>query len=343
MAVQHDNQFQIGPIPVEGRAILAPMSGVTDLVFRRIARRFGASLVISEMTASADLVKGDTEAVIRAQGSGITPHVIQLVGCDPYWMGEAARRAEAAGANIIDINMGCPAKHVVGVQSGSALMRDADLAKRLMESVVKAVAVPVTVKMRLGWDASSLNAPNLARSAQEIGLQAVTVHGRTRQQFYKGQADWRAISPVVEVLDIPVIANGDIGSFDDAKACLVESKAAAVMIGRAALGQPWLVGHVASALAGAKVAELPIDVKVDAMIEHYEGLLALYGRDIGIRHARKHLAAFSNILNENVDDKGLDKNEQLALVTSESPVIVIGLLNSLVSRLGNTTLMEAAQ
>src|SRR5688500_16846081 len=231
--------WAIGPVPLAGRALLAPLSGVTDVVFRRIARRFGAALVVSEMVASDEFVLGADEARLRAEGDGISPHVIQLAGCEPRWIGEAARLAEASGAAIIDINMGCPAKRVTGGYAGSALMRDLDLATALIGAAVRAVSVPVTVKMRLGWDHASLNAPELARRAAAVGVAAVTVHGRTRQQFYKGAADWGLIADVARAVGVPVIANGDIGCLRSAREALRKSGAAAVMVGRAAIGQPW--------------------------------------------------------------------------------------------------------
>src|SRR5918998_51836 len=196
-------EFEIGPIKVGAGTMLAPLSGVTDVAFRRIAKRLGAGLVVSEMVASDELVKGSDEAQLRADGAGIEPHVVQLAGCDPAWMARAVKVAEDAGARLIDINMGCPAKRVIGGYAGSALMRDLDHASRLIEATVAAASVPVTVKMRLGWDHGSLNAPELARRAEALGVSAVTVHGRTRQQFYKGQADWSAIAPVVEAVRRP--------------------------------------------------------------------------------------------------------------------------------------------
>src|SRR5829696_5641431 len=215
--------FSIGSVQVGSAAILAPLSGVTDVAFRRIAKRLGAGLVVSEMVASDELVQGSEEAQLRSEGAGIEPHVVQLAGCEPYWMAEAARVAEGAGARIIDINMGCPAKRVIGGYAGSALMRDLDHACRLIEATVEAATIPMTVKMRLGWDHGTINAPELARRAEGLGVQAVTIHGRTRQQFYKGKADWKAIAAVVRNVGIPVIANGDIGSVEDAKRCLSAS------------------------------------------------------------------------------------------------------------------------
>src|SRR5436853_1771561 len=205
------NPLAIGPIPLPNRVILAPMSGVTDAPFRRLVARLGAGLVVSEMTASDALASGDPQAQLRAEGQGVGVRVVQLAGCEARWMAEGARVAEGAGAEIIDINMGCPAKRVTNGYAGSALMRDLDLALRLIEAVIGAVRVPVTVKMRLGWDHASLNAAELARRAEALGTSAVTVHGRTRQQFYKGNADWRLIAEVARSVAIPVIANGDIG------------------------------------------------------------------------------------------------------------------------------------
>lgn len=319
--------FSIGPVQVSNRAVLAPLSGVTDLAFRKIARRFGAGLVVSEMVACDDFVEGATEARLRAAGEGVDPHVVQIAGCDPAWMAAAAQLAERTGATIIDINMGCPAKRVTGGEAGSALMRDLDHAARLIEATVAAVSLPVTVKMRLGWDEHSLNAPVLARRAQDLGARAVTVHGRTRRQFYKGRADWTAIAAVCEAVRIPVIANGDIGSTEDARRCLAASKAAAVMVGRAAMGRPWLVGRIAAELAGRAWAEPAAATKADAAIEHYDGLIALYGRNVGVRHARKHLAAYADAAKE----AGFVVPRELrdTLVRTEEPGVVLRLLRQL--------------
>ncbi|MGW5956470.1 tRNA dihydrouridine synthase DusB [Methylorubrum thiocyanatum] len=300
--------------------LLAPLSGVTDLHMRRLAQRLGASAVVSEMVAAAELAKGDAESQVRAEGAGISPHVVQFAGCAPAPMAEAARIAVANGADAIDINMGCPAKTVTGGESGSALMRDLDHAARLLEAVRGAVAVPVTVKMRLGWDHASLNAPELARRAEALGLNGVTVHGRTRQQFYKGRADWSAIRAVVEAVDIPVIANGDVTSLDEARACLRESGAAGVMIGRAAVGRPWLVGEIAAGLAGRAVVPLSAEARAAAACEHYEGLIALYGAAMGVRHARKHLAAYADA------DGALSADDRRRLVTTTDPAEALRLL-----------------
>jgi nifR3 family TIM-barrel protein len=322
--------FRIGPVDIGVVTVLAPLSGVTDVVFRRIAKRLGAGLVVSEMVASNELVQGSEEAQIRAEGAGIEPHVIQLAGCEPRWMAEAARIAEGAGAGIIDINMGCPAKRVIGGYAGSALMRDLDHACRLIEATVQAATVPVTVKMRLGWDHRTINAPELARRAEALGVQAVTVHGRTRQQFYKGEADWSAIAPVVQAVDIPVIANGDIGSVDDAQHCLAASGAAAVMVGRSAVGRPWLVGQIGAALQGRHIPDPSPEEMTGIAVEHYGGLLSLYGEKVGIRHARKHLAAYVDAAV--ASGFHIAPNARSALVTSEEPKTVINLLFSLYAR-----------
>ncbi|HST95792.1 MAG TPA: tRNA dihydrouridine synthase DusB [Microvirga sp.] len=320
-------EFELGPIKVGTGTVLAPLSGVTDVAFRRIAKRLGAGLVVSEMVASDELVKGSDEAQLRAEGAGIEPHVVQLAGCDPAWMARAVKVAQDAGARIIDINMGCPAKRVIGGYAGSALMRDLDHACRLIDATVEAAAVPVTVKMRLGWDQATINAPELARRAEGLGVKAVTVHGRTRQQFYKGEADWSAIAHVVEAVGIPVIANGDIGTIADARRCLAASGARAVMVGRAAVGRPWLVGQIGAALQGKVLPDPSPDIMAGIAVEHYEGLLGLYGEATGIRHARKHLAAYADVAVQSGFQ--VAPAVRRALVTSEEPRTVVALLRSL--------------
>ena len=264
------------------RVVLAPMSGVSDLGMRRVAQDFGASLTITEMVDSDFYTSGEQASRVKADGHGIAGHVVQIAGCDPVTLAEAARLAEAEGAAMVDINMGCPAKKVVGGLAGSALMRDLDQAVALVRAVVGAVAVPVSLKMRLGWDDASRNAPELARRAEAEGVAMLTVHGRTRCQFYKGVADWAAIRAVVDEVDIPVVANGDCASAADARAMLAASGAAAVMVGRAAVGRPWLVGAIGRALAEGGEAETPPAVaRMNAALAHYEFLLSGVRRRAG--------------------------------------------------------------
>jgi nifR3 family TIM-barrel protein len=286
--------IDLGGVVIDVPAIVAPMSGVTDLPFRRLARELGAGLVVSEMIASWAMVRENRNTLRMAELDG-APSSIQLAGCDPVAMGEAARIAVCRGANIVDINFGCPVKKVaVGQMAGSALMRDEVAAARILEATVKAVAVPVTLKMRMGWDHASLNAPRLARIAQDSGIRMVTVHGRTRQMFYTGHADWDFIRQVKDAVQIPVIANGDIVTEDDAAEALRRSGADGVMLGRGCYGRPWFAGHVAHYLrTGTRLPEPTLATQKDILISHYRAMLSHFGTDAGLRLARKHVAWYS--------------------------------------------------
>jgi nifR3 family TIM-barrel protein len=285
--------FQVGDVQIAAPVFLAPMSGVTDAPFRREADRFGAPAVVTEMVAGAELARETTEFVRRAaphNGSG--PFIVQLAGREPEWMRVGAELATAAGADIVDINMGCPAKRVTGGQSGCALMREPGLARQLIAATVAGTLRPVTVKMRLGWDEASLNAPEIARIAEGEGAKMITVHGRTRQQLYAGEANWSRIAAVVKAVSLPVIANGDVEEETSAREAMTRSGAAGVMIGRGAVGRPWRPAQVAHALFRTSYAEPAPEQKLESMLDQVAASVALYGERLGVRVVRKHVAAF---------------------------------------------------
>ncbi len=329
--------LSIGGLALTGHALLAPMAGVTDPTMRRIASRLGASATVSEMVTAAGVARGDRETSMRLARAGEGPRVIQIAAREPEEMAAAARSAEAAGADWIDINMGCPCKRVTGGLAGAALMRDLDQAARLISAAREAICVPLSVKMRLGWDDSNRNAADLAQRAEAEGAAMITVHGRTRQQFYSGRADWRAIAAVKASVRIPVIANGDCAGEDDAAEMIEKSRADGVMIGRAAMGQPWIVGDIAHFLKTGKRRAPPTAAqRAEIAREHLEGLVRSMGASAGLRHARKHLAAYVDRLG-----RPTESNARRALVTTDS-IDEAGRLTERIFLMGHFTEQGAA-
>ena len=316
--------LQIGPVHVASPVFLAPLAGITDLPFRTLVSEFGAGLVVSEMVASQEMVQSKPGVREKAElGFGVENTSVQLAGREAEWMRKAARVVEDNGARIIDINMGCPAKKVTNGLSGSALMKDLDHAISLIEAVVDEVSIPVTLKTRLGWDDTCLNASVLAKRAENAGIQMITIHGRTRCQFYKGKADWRAIRSIKEDVTIPVIANGDIVDSVTAKAALSQSGADGVMVGRGAQGRPWQIAQISHDLFGTPAPQIPMGGDLtDLVIRHYQSMIAFYGPTLGNRVARKHLGWY-------MDYAGTDVTFRRRILTETSPDQVMHLLETL--------------
>ncbi len=315
--------MQVGPVRFANRVILAPMSGITDRPFRALSVRHGAGMVVSEMIAGGELGRGRGESGRRLEAVPGIAHMVQLAGREPATMAEAARIAEGEGADIVDINMGCPAKKVIGGAAGAALMREPDRAIAIVAAVVAAVKVPVTVKMRLGWDAATIAAPDIARRAEAAGASMITVHGRTREQFYRGSADWTAIAAVRAAISVPLVVNGDILDRAGAERALAVTGADAAMIGRGACGQPWLPGEVAGAAANTIPGP---GTMIDYITEHYEEMLIHYGRERGLRHARKHLGWYLDRLAPSI---GLDV--RTAMLASADPVHVMAIMRDILA------------